>query len=127
MRRLLDLLDDGEGASLAPQPGLDQLERLLADTRAAGAEVDLTITGTPLELPAGVELAGFRILQESLTNVLKHARPPRAHVRVAYEPDAIVVEVRDEGQSGKKNVSKIFSTERWKKRRRSSELISGQR
>ena len=100
MRRLLDLLDEGEGASLAPQPGLDQLERLLADTRAAGAEVDLTITGKPLELPAGVELAGFRILQESLTNVLKHARPPRAHVRVAYEPDAIVVEVRDEGQSG---------------------------
>jgi signal transduction histidine kinase len=100
MRRLLDLLDDGEGASLAPQPGLDQLERLVSDTRAAGAEVDLTITGTPLDLPAGVELAAFRIIQESLTNVLKHARPPRAHVRVAYEPDAIVVEVRDEGQSG---------------------------
>ena len=99
MRRLLGLLDDGEGASLAPQPRLDQLERLITDTCAAGAEVDLTITGEPVELPAGVELAAFRILQESLTNVLKHARPPRAHVRVAYEPDAIFIEVRDEGQS----------------------------
>jgi signal transduction histidine kinase len=99
MRRLLGLLDNGEEASLAPQPRLDQLERLIADTCAAGAEVDLTITGEPLDLPAGVELATFRILQESLTNVLKHARPPRAHVRVAYEPDAIVIEVRDEGQS----------------------------
>jgi signal transduction histidine kinase len=99
MRRLLGLLDDGEGASLAPQPRLDQLERLVADTCAAGAEVDVTITGEPVDLPAGVELAAFRILQESLTNVLKHARPPRAHVRVAYEPDAIVIEVRDDGQS----------------------------
>ena len=99
MRRLLGLLDNGEGASLAPQPRLDQLERLIADTRAAGAEVDVTITGEPLDLPVGLELATFRILQESLTNVLKHARPPRAHVRIAYEPDAIVVEVRDEGQS----------------------------
>ena len=99
MRRLLGLLDDGEGASLAPQPRLDQLERLIADICAAGAEVDLTIVGEPVDLAAGVELAAFRILQESLTNVLKHARPPRAHVRVAYEPEAIVIEVHDEGQS----------------------------
>ncbi len=98
MRRLLDLLDDGDHASLAPQPGLDQLQRLVSDTCAAGADVDLTVTGQPVDLPAGIELAGFRILQESLTNVLKHAHPPRAHVRVAYEPDAIVVEVVDQGK-----------------------------
>jgi len=100
MRRLLDLIDDGEAPSLAAQPGLGQVERLVSDTRAAGAELDLRITGAPLDLPAGIDLAAFRILQEALTNVLKHARPPRAHVRVAYEPDAVVVEVRDEGRDG---------------------------
>ena len=98
MRRLLDLIDDGAAPQLAPQPGLSQTERLISDTRAAGAEVDLEITGTPLNLPAGIDLAAFRVLQESLTNLLKHARPPRAHVRVAYQPDAVVVEVRDEGR-----------------------------
>lgn len=99
MRRLLDLLDDGAAPSLAPQPGLSQAERLVSSTSAAGADVDLEITGTPVDLPAGIDLAAYRILQESLTNVLKHARPPRAHVRVAYHRDAVVVEVRDEGQT----------------------------
>jgi signal transduction histidine kinase len=95
MRRLLGLLDDGQQAT--HQPGLDQLERLVADTRAAGAQLDTAITGERRALPAGVDLAAFRILQESLTNVLKHARPPQASVRVCYEPDAITVEVRDRG------------------------------
>jgi signal transduction histidine kinase len=98
MRRLLDLIDDGESPSLAAQPGLGQLERLVADTRAAGADVELEIGGPPLELPPGVDLAAFRIVQEALTNVLKHARPPRAHVRVTYEPDGVLLEVRDEGR-----------------------------
>jgi signal transduction histidine kinase len=100
MRRLLDLIDDGEAPSLAAQPGLGHVERLVSDTRAAGAELDLRITGVPRDLPAGIDLAAFRILQEALTNVLKHARPPRAHVHVAYEPDAVVLEVRDEGRDG---------------------------
>jgi signal transduction histidine kinase len=99
MRRLLDLLDDGDAALLTPQPGLDQLDRLVADTRAAGAEVDVTITGDRHDIPAGVELAAFRIIQESLTNVLKHASPPRAHVLVGYEPHAITIQVRDDGRS----------------------------
>jgi signal transduction histidine kinase len=99
MRRLLDLLDDGELASLVPHPGLDQLERLVADTRAAGASVDVTLTGTAFRLPSGIDLAAFRILQESLTNVLKHARPPRAHIGVCYGPDAVVLEVLDEGRA----------------------------
>ena len=81
MRRLLDLLDDGATADLAPQPGLAQLERLVEDTRAAGAEVELAISGERADLPAGVDLAAFRILQESLTNVLKHARPPKGRRR----------------------------------------------
>src|SRR5690348_3766283 len=99
MRRLLDLLDEGEARSPAPQPSLAQVERLIADTRAAGAEIELETTGKPADLPAGVDLAAYRILQESLTNVLKHARPPHARVLLAYEPDAVVLEVRDTGQA----------------------------
>jgi signal transduction histidine kinase len=98
MRRLLDLLHEGEAQPVGPQPGLAQLERLVAESNAAGAEVDVVLTGTPVELPSGVDLAAFRIVQEALTNVLKHARPPRAHIEVAYEPDAVVLAVRDEGR-----------------------------
>jgi signal transduction histidine kinase len=99
MRRLLGLLDDGGETSLTSQPGLAQLDRLVAETRSAGADIDVTVTGAPVELPPGVDLAAFRILQESLTNVLRHSRPARAHVHLGYEPDAVVVEVRDEGRS----------------------------
>lgn len=99
MRRLLGLLDDPDhDAPLTPRPGMHELERLLADTRAAGAELDVTVSQPPRDLPAGVDLAAFRILQESLTNVLKHARPPHAHVRIGYEADAITVEVLDDGR-----------------------------
>jgi len=98
MRRLLGLLDDPDhDAPLAPRPGMHELDRLLADTRAAGAELDVSVSRPARELPAGVDLAAFRILQESLTNVLKHARPPRARVRVGYESDAITLEVIDDG------------------------------
>ncbi|HZQ81390.1 MAG TPA: sensor histidine kinase [Gaiellaceae bacterium] len=97
MRRLLDLVDDGAGASLAPQPGLAQLDRLVEDTRAAGAEIDVAVRGKRVDLPAGVDLAAFRIVQESLTNVLKHARPPKAAVSVDYGADAVIVEVIDRG------------------------------
>jgi signal transduction histidine kinase len=97
MRRLLDLVDDGAAASLAPQPGLVDVDRLVADTRAAGGSIEVSVSGERPELPPGVDLAAFRILQESLTNVLKHARPPRARVQIGYEPDAVVLEVVDEG------------------------------
>ena len=99
MRRLLDLLDDGATASLAPQPGLAQLERLVEDTRAAGADIELAICGKRADLPAGLDLAAFRILQESLTNVLKHARPPKAAVLVEYRNEAVIVEVIDQGET----------------------------
>ena len=99
MRRLLDLVDDGAAATLQPQPGLDQLERLVEDTRAAGGQIELAIRGTRADLPPGVDLAAFRIVQESLTNVLKHSRPAKAAVSVDYGPDAVLVEVLDEGAS----------------------------
>jgi signal transduction histidine kinase len=106
MRRLLDLVEDGASASLAPQPGLAQLEHLVDDTRAAGADIELAIRGEPADLPAGVDLAAFRIVQESLTNVLKHARPPKAAVSVDYGAEAVIVEVIDQGATpARPNVS----------------------
>jgi len=98
MRRLLELLDE-HGAPLAPQPGLSDLERLVSDTREAGVDVGLEVTGDPVELPPGLELAAYRVVQEALTNVIKHAREHRASVRVAYGTDELIVEVLDEGVS----------------------------
>jgi signal transduction histidine kinase len=97
MRRLLGLLDEDETVSLAPQPGLAELERLVADTRAAGVEVELEVWGEPVELPAGLELAAYRIAQEALTNVIRHAQPATAQVRLSYSRDELVVEVADDG------------------------------
>jgi signal transduction histidine kinase len=96
MRRLLELLDE-HGASLVPQPGLSDLERLITDTRAVGVDVNLEVMGDPVELPVGLELAAYRVIQEALTNVIKHARPCRARVRVAYGNSELAVEVLDEG------------------------------
>lgn len=98
MRRLLVLLgEDGAEASPGPQPGLRDLDRLLDQARAAGGQISLTVEGETQQIPAGVDLAAYRIVQEGLTNVLKHARPPRATVRICYEPDAVAVEILDEG------------------------------
>jgi len=99
MRRLLDLIDDGGAPELAPQPGLDQLDRLVADTRVAGASVEVEVAGERRLLAPGIELAAYRILQESLTNVLKHARPPCAYVRISYEPTRLVLEIDDKGEA----------------------------
>jgi signal transduction histidine kinase len=96
MRRLLELLDERD-APLAPQPGLTDVERLISDAREVGVEIDLRATGARVELPAGLELAAYRVVQEALTNVIKHAQPRRAHVRIAYGTDKLVVEVLDEG------------------------------
>lgn len=96
MRRLLELLDERD-APLAPQPGLSNVERLISDARDVGVEVDLEVTGDRIELPAGLELAAYRVVQEALTNVIKHAQPRRAVVRVAFGADQLAVEVLDEG------------------------------
>ena len=99
IRRLLGVLRaDGDGAAYAPAPGLGDLDRLVADIRAAGVGVDIVTEGTPHEVPPGVDLTAYRIVQEALTNVLKHAGPARAAVTVGYEPDAITLEVVDDGR-----------------------------
>jgi signal transduction histidine kinase len=99
MRRLLELLEE-EDAVLVPQPRLGELERLVADTREAGVEAVLEVRGEPAALPAGLELAAFRVVQEALTNVIKHARPARAHILVERGHDELVVEVTDDGVTG---------------------------
>jgi signal transduction histidine kinase len=97
MRRLLGVLreDGGSGETLSPQPGLADLERLADAVRAAGVEVDLDVPAT--HLPSALELAVYRIVQESLTNVMKHAGPARAAVRVVHENGLVTVEIHDNG------------------------------
>jgi signal transduction histidine kinase len=98
LRRLLGVLrtDDGE-AALAPQPGLDQLGALAAHVRDAGVAIELCVDGARDGIPAGVDLAAYRIVQEALTNVLKHASAAHAVVRVGYRSGVIELEVLDDG------------------------------
>jgi signal transduction histidine kinase len=102
MRRLLGLLRDGDqedAAALAPQPSLEHLESLAAAAREAGLPVEVTVEGEPRPLPAGVDLSAYRIVQEALTNALKHAGPARAKVRICYGREVLEVQVTDSGQS----------------------------
>ncbi|MER6955760.1 histidine kinase [Streptomyces sp. NPDC000618] len=105
---LLTMTDDSEGtaegtdladttAVPAPQPGLDQLETLVGRVRDTGLPVDLTVTGPPRLLPPGLELAAYRVVQEALTNTVKHASGATAAVTVEYGPERLRVEVTDTG------------------------------
>jgi signal transduction histidine kinase len=99
MRRLIGVLTDaGEAASTAPMPGLAELEPLLDTMRAAGLPVEVVRTGTPRDLPAGADLAAYRVIQESLTNVLKHAGQASARVSMDFAADRLTIEVADDGR-----------------------------
>jgi signal transduction histidine kinase len=97
MRRLVGMLRSEEGDPLAPQPGLDDLPRLVAQVREAGLPVELEVEGERRELPVGIELSAYRIVQEALTNALKHAGEARATVRVRYGEDSLELEISDDG------------------------------
>lgn len=98
LRRLVTVLrEDGSRAPAAPQPGVGDLAQLAEQVRAAGLPVDVTVEGEPRPLPAGVDLSAYRIVQEALTNTIKHAGPARAHVVVRWCPDAVEVSVVDDG------------------------------
>ena len=86
-----------EGDDLAPQPSLQRLPELVEHMRQTGLPVKLTTTGEPQQLPAGVELSAYRIIQEALTNTPKHAGPAQAAVAVRYDNGAVEVEVVDDG------------------------------
>jgi signal transduction histidine kinase len=98
MRRLLGVLRaDGERLPLAPQPGLDQLPELVERARETGLQVELDIDGASTPLPPGVDLAAFRIVQEALTNALKHAAAQTVRVRVHYRKHDLELIVEDDG------------------------------
>jgi signal transduction histidine kinase len=98
MHRMLGIMRHADnGALLAPQPGLARLGDLAESMRASGLPVEVTVEGEQVELPSGLDLSAFRIIQEALTNTLKHAGPARANVTVAYRPGSVELEVLDDG------------------------------
>ena len=98
MRRLLGAMrDEREEVSFMPQPGLDGLDSLLDEVTRAGLPVELHVDGEPFPLPRGVDLSAYRIVQEALTNALKHAHATAANVTVRYALDELAIEVRDNG------------------------------
>jgi signal transduction histidine kinase len=103
MRRLLSAMrHDDEEVELGPQPGLDDLEALFAEVGRAGLPVALRVEGQPFPLPRGVDLSAYRIVQEGLTNALKHAQASDADVIVRYRPDELEIQVRDNGHGSVK-------------------------
>jgi signal transduction histidine kinase len=99
MRRLIGVLTAaGDGAALAPQPGLAQLDELVRTMRSAGLPVEVLRAGEERSLPPGVDLNAYRVIQEALTNTLKHSGAAHASVRLGYGDDALDVEVADDGR-----------------------------
>ena len=97
MRRLLGMLRSDAADPLTPQPGLDDVPTLVAQLREAGLPVELRVEGERRELPVGIELSAYRIVQEALTNALKHAGEARATVDVRYGADSLELEIADDG------------------------------
>jgi len=100
LRRLLGVLrTPGHEVELGPQPGLGSLDALVAHVRAAGLPVQVRIEGEPRELPVGIDLSAYRIIQEALTNSLKHAGRAEAEVFLRYRPSSLDVEIVDNGSA----------------------------
>ena len=99
LRSVLDILRDADedAAPLTPAPGLERLDELLAGARAGGLTVEIRVEGERRPLPAAIELAAFRIVQEALTNVRRHAGPARATISLRYGADELAVQIDDDG------------------------------
>jgi signal transduction histidine kinase len=103
MRLLIGVLradDEEEEAALRPAPGLADLGRLVTDIAAAGVAVEVAVDGAARPLSPAADLSAYRIVQEALTNVVRHAGPTRAQVAISYRPDEIGIEVTDDGPGG---------------------------
>ena len=103
MRGLLGVLRGGDGdrgGALSPAPGLVDLDALVADVVRSGVTVEMRVEGERSDVPPGVDLSAYRIVQEALTNVIKHAGRARVTVAVRYAPDAVTVQVDDDGPAG---------------------------
>jgi signal transduction histidine kinase len=97
MRRLLGVLGDGDPRALAPQPGLGDIGPLLVDARASGIAADLQVHGEPAPLSPALDLCAYRIVQEALTNAIKHAAPARASVAIHWRDGELELDVSDKG------------------------------
>jgi signal transduction histidine kinase len=97
MHRLLGILRTGADETRAPEPGLDDVPRLVAQLREAGLPVDLRVDGVRPVVPLGIDLSAYRIVQEALTNALKHAGEARATVSIRYTLDSLEFEIADDG------------------------------
>ena len=110
-----------------PQPGLDRLDELAAPLRAAGLEVAVHREGTPRALPAGLDLSAYRIVQEALTNTLRHARARAADVTVRYAGDAVELDVRDDGRGTRRAAPRRPRPDRHARARRDARRHAGGR
>jgi signal transduction histidine kinase len=99
MHRMLGVLrlQNGDAPEREPQPGVRDIEALIDRARTAGLETTLAVAGEPRQLPPGVDLSAYRIVQEALTNVIRHANASRADVTLGYLPGAVEVTVVDDG------------------------------
>jgi len=98
LNRLLGVLRKQPDAPLAPQPGLDGVDALLKSANDAGLETTLKVTGEKRPLPAALDLTAYRIVQEAITNALKHAHASRLEVHIAYQDAALELTIRDNGE-----------------------------
>jgi signal transduction histidine kinase len=100
MRLLVGVLRNPEDqrAELSPAPGLDDLDQLVADTAMAGVATEVEVAGAVRPLPPAADVSAYRILQEALTNVVRHAGPTRARVLISYRPVGVSLEVTDDGR-----------------------------
>jgi signal transduction histidine kinase len=99
LRRLLGILrSEDQQLAIGPQPGLDSLQSLLEQVRASGLPVQLRVEGDPVHLPAGIDLSAYRIVQEALTNVVKHADATRAEVVLRFDTRALELDILDDGR-----------------------------
>ncbi|WP_433727948.1 sensor histidine kinase [Actinoplanes sp. CA-051413] len=102
LRRLLGVMrnESGSPAALSPAPGLDSLHRLFTQTAGAGVHVSYQVTGSPFRLPAGLDLTAYRIVQEALTNIVRHAGTDTGAVTIDYQARELCIEVIDAGRGG---------------------------
>jgi signal transduction histidine kinase len=98
LRRLLGILGDGDPHALAPQPGLRDIAPLLAHAQESGISVNLRVDGTPVPVPPALDLCAYRVVQEALTNAIKHAAPAHALVNVCWGKSVLELEISDDGR-----------------------------
>jgi signal transduction histidine kinase len=106
MRRLVGMLRGDEESALSPLPGIGDVATLVAQMRSAGLTVELRVEGEQRDIPAGIGLSAYRIVQEGLTNALKHAGDARTRVRVCYGVDTLEIEIVDDGGDGPAEVDR---------------------